>query len=153
MVSKLLSGEFISLHSEYYLLAFVTTVLLSLNYLKFANKNKILPFRNFKVGNFQVAKLTSKTQRCDNVIITLWQRYPTLGAKNNQNPTLLQRHVPAGERFKIHNWTDYVNFIRDNYLLWFLCSFRVNFLALRSLNLLLNYNHRQWDYLHCCQFV
>ena len=40
------------MHSEYkkdhtYLLAFTTTVLLSLNYLKFANKNKILPFRNF----------------------------------------------------------------------------------------------------------
>ena len=30
-----------------YLLAFTTTVLLSLNYLKFANKSKILPFRNF----------------------------------------------------------------------------------------------------------
>ena len=40
------------MHSEYkkdhtYLFAFTTTVLLSLNYLKFANKNKILPFRNF----------------------------------------------------------------------------------------------------------
>ena len=40
------------MHLEYkkdhtYLLAFTTTVLLSLNYLKFANKNKILPFRNF----------------------------------------------------------------------------------------------------------
>ena len=30
-----------------YLLAFTTTVLLNLNYLKFANKNNILPFRNF----------------------------------------------------------------------------------------------------------
>ena len=30
-----------------YLLAFTTTVILSLNYLKFANKNKIHPFRNF----------------------------------------------------------------------------------------------------------
>ena len=40
------------IHSEYkkdhiYLLAITTTVLLGLNYLKFANKNKILPFRNF----------------------------------------------------------------------------------------------------------
>ena len=40
------------MHSEYkkdhtYLLAFTTTVLLILNYLKFANKNKILPSRNF----------------------------------------------------------------------------------------------------------
>ena len=40
------------MHLEYkkdhtYLLAFTTTVLLSLNYLKFANKSKILPFRNF----------------------------------------------------------------------------------------------------------
>ena len=40
------------MHSEYkkdhtYLLFFTTTVLLSFNYLKFANKNKILPFRNF----------------------------------------------------------------------------------------------------------
>ena len=55
------------LHSEYYLLAFTTTVLLSLNYLKFANKNKIIPFRNFQVGNFQVGKPTSKTQCCNNV--------------------------------------------------------------------------------------
>ena len=30
-----------------YLLAFTTTVLFSLNYLKFANKNKIILFRNF----------------------------------------------------------------------------------------------------------
>ena len=41
-----------SMHSEHkkdhtYPFAFTTTVLLSLNYLKFANKNKILPFRNF----------------------------------------------------------------------------------------------------------
>ena len=40
------------MHLEYikdytYLLAFTTTVLLSLNYLKFANKSKILPFRSF----------------------------------------------------------------------------------------------------------
>ena len=40
------------MHSEYkkdhtYLLAFTTAVLLSLNYLKFENKNKILQFRNF----------------------------------------------------------------------------------------------------------
>ena len=30
---------------SYYLLAFTTTVVLSLNYLKFANKSKIIPFR------------------------------------------------------------------------------------------------------------
>ena len=40
------------MHSEHKkdhtdLLAFTTTVLLSLNYLKFTNKNKILPFKNF----------------------------------------------------------------------------------------------------------
>ena len=40
------------MHSKYkkdhtYLLAFTTTVVLSLNHLKFANKNKILPVRNF----------------------------------------------------------------------------------------------------------
>ena len=40
------------INSEYkrdhtYLFAFTTTVLLNLNYLKFANKSKILPFRNF----------------------------------------------------------------------------------------------------------
>ena len=49
------------MHFEYkkdhtYLLAFTTTgtVLLSLNYLKFANKQKILPFRNFE----RLAKIT-----------------------------------------------------------------------------------------------
>ena len=40
------------MHSEYkkdhtYPPAFTTTELLSLNYLEFANKNKIRPFRNF----------------------------------------------------------------------------------------------------------
>ena len=52
MVPKLLPNQSIFMHSEYkkdhtYLLAFNTTVLFSLNYLKFANKNKIFPFRNF----------------------------------------------------------------------------------------------------------
>ena len=41
------------MHAEYKkdhtcLLAFNATVLLSLNYLKFANKNKIIPFKNFE---------------------------------------------------------------------------------------------------------
>ena len=52
MVSKLLSSVSIFIHSEYkkynpYLLTVTTTVLLIVNYLKFANKSKILPFRNF----------------------------------------------------------------------------------------------------------
>ena len=54
MVSKSLPSQsiFYALHSKYktdrtYLVAFTTTVLLSPNYLKFANKTKILPFRNF----------------------------------------------------------------------------------------------------------
>ena len=52
MVSKLLPSVSIFIHSEYkkynpYLLTVTTTVLLIVNYLKFANKSKILPFRNF----------------------------------------------------------------------------------------------------------
>ena len=40
------------MHSEYkkdhtYMLSFTTTVLLNLNYLKLANKNKLLSFENF----------------------------------------------------------------------------------------------------------
>ena len=50
MVSKLLPIQSIFLFIQnikrsYYLLAFTTTVVLSLNYLKFANKSKIIPFR------------------------------------------------------------------------------------------------------------
>ena len=52
MVSKLLPSQFIfytfGIQKRSYLPAvFTKTVLLSLNFLKFANKNKILPFINF----------------------------------------------------------------------------------------------------------
>ena len=64
------------MHSEYkkdhtYLLAFITTVLLSLNYLIFANKNKVLPFKNFdwltKIKRILGGDVYRKTKRVFNI--------------------------------------------------------------------------------------